>query len=216
MSQESCIVGNCAVKERLEVVDERASGEITGLLRDWKEGEQSAEARLFEILMPELRRIASASFRRERPGHTLQPTALVNEAFLRLAHARTIDWQDRGHFLAVAAKVMRRFLIDHARSRPAVHILPIEQLPPEVVGSRSELEMVVTIDTLLEQLNLESPQQRAAVELKFLLGLTDSEAADALDLTLHTFQRQWHRARKWLFAKLTATSCQPKANEIGA
>jgi RNA polymerase sigma factor (TIGR02999 family) len=166
--------------------------------------------------MPELRKIATASFRNERPGHTLQPTALINEAFLRLVKARTVDFQDRGHFLALAAKVMRRFLIDHARSRPAVHIVPIEQLPPEVVRSRSELEMVVMIDTLLDELELESPQQRAAVELKFLLGLTDAEAAETLQLTLHTFQRQWHRARKWLFEKLTAVPCQTNVNKTNA
>lgn len=190
-------------------------GDITELLRDWKEGDRSAEAQLFEILMPELRKIAVASFRNERPGHILQPTALVNEAFLRLLKARTIDWQDRSHFLALAAKVMRRFLIEHARSRPAIHIIPIEQLPPAVAGSRSELEIVLVIDALLDELELESPQQRAAVELKFLLGLTDSEAAQALDLTLHTLQRQWHRARKWLFEKLTATACPTNTTKIG-
>ena len=190
--------------------------EITELLQDWKGGDRSAEAQIFELLMPELRKIAAASFRNERPGHNLQPTALINEAFLRLVPARAIDWQDRGHFLALAAKVMRRFLIDHARSRPAIHIIPIEQLPPAVVGNRSELEMVLLIDVLLNELELESPQQRAAVELKFVLGLTDSEAADALHLTLHTFQRQWHRARKWLFEKLTATACPTKANKTGA
>jgi RNA polymerase sigma factor (TIGR02999 family) len=191
-------------------------GEITGLLREWRAGDRAAEARLFEMLMPELRKIASASFRNERPGHTLQPTALINEAFLRLVKARTIDWQDRGHFLALAAKVMRRFLIDHARARPAVHIVPLEHLPPEVVRSRSELEMVVIIDALLDELERESPEQRAAVELKFLLGLTDAEAAETLHLTLHTFQRQWHRARKWLFEKLTAMPCQTKANKTSA
>lgn len=191
-------------------------GEITELLRDWREGDRSAEARLFEILMPELRKIAASSFRNERLGHTLQPTALINEAFLRLVKARTVDWQDRRHFLALAAKVMRRFLIDYARSRPSVHIVPIEQLPPEVARSRPEVEMVVIIDALLDELELQSPQQRAAIELKFLLGLTDAESAETLGLTLHTFQRQWHRARKWLFEKLTETPCQMNAKKTSA
>ncbi len=190
-------------------------GVITELLRNWKKGDPAAESQLFELLMPELRKIAAASFRNESPGHLLQPTALVNEAFLRLVKAKNIDWQDRSHFLALAAKVMRRFLIEHARSRSTIHIIPIEQLPLAVSGNRSELEIVLLIDALLDELEVESPQQRAAVELKFLLGLTDSEAARTLGLSLHTLQRQWHRARKWLFEKLTATACPTNATEIG-
>jgi RNA polymerase sigma factor (TIGR02999 family) len=179
-------------------------GEITILLQQWRTGDRTAESRLFELLMPDLRKIAGHCFRRERPGHTLQPTALVNEAFFRLADAKNIDWQHRGHFLALAARVMRRYLIDHARGRPNVNFLPMEGLPERVLGTRTPLELVIAVDTLLDELDTESHQRRAVVELKFVLGLTDAEAADSLHLSLHTLQREWHRARKWLFERLSA------------
>jgi RNA polymerase sigma-70 factor (ECF subfamily) len=95
------------------------NNEITQLLHRWQTGDHDAESKIFELLLPEQRRIAARCFRHENAGHTLQPTALVNEAFLRLAAARNIDWQDRGHFLAMAARFMRRYLIDHARRNPA-------------------------------------------------------------------------------------------------
>lgn len=172
------------------------------LLQQWRAGDARAESRLFELLMPDLRRIANRYFRKERAGHTLQPTALVNEAFLRLAAAKNIDWQDRGHFFALAATIMRRYLIDHARGRPNVQFLPIEGLPEQILADHSQLELAVAVDGLLNQLEKESHQQRAVVELKFFLGLTDTEAADALGLSLHTFQREWYRARTWLFERL--------------
>jgi RNA polymerase sigma-70 factor (ECF subfamily) len=180
------------------------SNEVTQLLQQWRNGDSQAESRLFELLMPDLRRIAVCCFRGERTGHTLQPTALVNEAFIRLATSRNIDWQDRSHFLALAARIMRRYLIDHARSRPSIHILPIDGIPDGVLGKHTRLDLAVAVDALLDELEKESPQQRAVVELKFFLGLTDAEAADALGLKLHTLQREWHRARTWLFERLSA------------
>src|SRR5215813_2054671 len=116
-------------------------GEVTQLLHKWRSGDREAEGRLFELLLPDLRTIAGRCFRAERPGHTLQPTALVNEAFLRLAKSKNIDWQDRGHFLAVSARVMRRLLIDHARTRPSVRFLPMEGLPERVLSTRTPLEI---------------------------------------------------------------------------
>ena len=159
-------------------------GEITQLLRQWGTGDRQAEDRLFELLLPDLRKIAGRCFRGERPGHTLQPTALVNEAFLRLAKNKNIEWQDRGHFLAISARIMRRYLIDHARARPSVSFLPMEGLPERVLGTHTPLELAITVDALLDELEAESHQRRAVVELKFFLGLTDAEAADALNLTL--------------------------------
>jgi RNA polymerase sigma-70 factor (ECF subfamily) len=182
---------------------EGSPGEITVLLQKWRTGDPHADSRLFELLMPDLRKIANRCFRRERAGHTLQPTALVNEAFLRLAHAKNIDWRDRGHFFALAARIMRRYLIDHARSRPSIDFLPMEGVPEHILGEHTKLELAVSVDTLLDALEKESHQQRAVVELKFFLGLTDVEAAEALNLTLHTFQREWYRARKWLFTRLS-------------
>jgi RNA polymerase sigma factor (TIGR02999 family) len=154
--------------------------------------------------------------RNERSGHTLQPTALVNEAFMRLAAAKDIDWHDRGHFLALAARVMRRHLIDHARARPDVHFLALEGLPEYVLSNHTKLELVVAVDELLEELGKESPQRRSVVELKFFLGLTDTEAADALNLSLHTFQREWYRARRWLFERLSTKRWNAGPNAMRA
>jgi RNA polymerase sigma-70 factor (ECF subfamily) len=178
-------------------------GEITLLLQRWRTGDSQAESRLFTLLMPDLRKIAVRCFRGERPDHTLQPTALINEAFLRLATAKNIDWRDRGHFFALAATIMRRYLIDHARSRPSVDFLPMDGVPEHILGKHTKLELAVAVDALLDQLEKESHQRRSVVELKFFLGLTDEESAEAMNLTLHTFQREWYRARKWLFERLS-------------
>jgi RNA polymerase sigma factor (TIGR02999 family) len=192
------------------------AGEITRLLRRWQSGDRSVEPDLFEMLLPELRRIAIRCFRGERPGHTLQPTALMNEAFLRLANAKGIDLQDRGHFLAIAARVMRRYLIDYARKRPGVDFVPMEGLPEGVLAKRSNLEMAVAVDALLDQLAEISPQRRAVVELKFFLGLNDNEAAEALNLSLHTLQREWYRARSWLFDRLNTESWKASPSTTSA
>jgi RNA polymerase sigma factor (TIGR02999 family) len=184
--------------------------EITQLLRQWGTGDRQADDRLFELLLPDLRKIAGHCFRDERRGHTLQPTALLNEAFLRLAKIKNIEWQDRGHFLAVSARIMRRYLLDHARARPSICFLPLEGLPERVLGNHSSLELAMTVDALLDELEAESHQKRAVVELKFFLGLTDTEAAEALNLTLHTLQREWYRSRRWLFERLIT---QPGAEQ---
>ena len=176
--------------------------EITTLLHQWRAGDRDAESHLFELLMPDLRKMADRYFRNERRDHTLQPTALINEAFLRLARTKNIEWNDRGHFFAVAATIMRRYLIDYARTRREAERLPMEELPDQVFGTHNKLELAIAIDALLDELERESPQKRSVVELKFFLGLTDEEAAGALNLTLHTFQREWARTRRWLFERL--------------
>lgn len=178
------------------------AGNVTQLLQQWRAGDLQAEAALFELLLPDLRKIAGCCFRGERSDHTLQPTALVNEAFVRLVRAKNIEWRDRGHFFALAARIMRRFLIDHARAQPSVQFLPMEGFPERALGRRTPLEIAITVDALLNELEKESPQRRAVVELKFFLGMTDEESADALNLKLHTFQREWHRARLWLYKRL--------------
>jgi RNA polymerase sigma-70 factor, ECF subfamily len=178
-------------------------GEVTQLLRQWRVGDAEVEARLFELLTPDLHKIAERCFRREPAGNTLQPTALVNEAFMRLAKSKAIDWQDRGHFLAISARIMRRFLIERARVRPDIICLPMDGLPEEMFGTRTPSELVIAVDELLNELEKTSPIQRSVVEVKFFLGLTDQEGAVALGLTLHTFQREWSRARRWLFDRLT-------------
>jgi RNA polymerase sigma factor (TIGR02999 family) len=190
--------------------------EITQLLRRWRSGDGAAEARLFDLLMPDLHRIAACCFRSERPGHTLQPTALVNEGFLRLAAAKGIEWQDRGHFFVIAARIMRRCLIDHARSRPAAEFLSLEGLAEGVLAQRNPLELAIAIDSLLEEMAAEHPQRCSVVEMKFFLGMTDAEAADLLGLSLHTLQREWFRARRWLFEKLSAGQWNTAPNTTSA
>lgn len=190
--------------------------EITQLLKRWRSGDEAAEARLFELLMPDLHRIAASYFRRERAGHTWQPTALVNEGFLRLASAKGIDWQDRGHFFVIAARIMRRCLIDHARSRPGADFLSLEGISEGALAQRSPLEVAVAVDTLLEELAAEHPQRCSVVEMKFFLGMTDEEAADSLGLSLHTLQREWYRARRWLFEKLSAGKWNTAPNTTSA
>jgi len=184
-------------------------GEVTRLLRNWQSGDAASESKLFELLLPDLHKIAAAHFRRERQGHTLQPTALVNEAFFRLASARKVEWQDRGHFLAIAARIMRRYLIDHARDRPDAEIVPVADFPESVRHRRSQLEWAIAIDLLLEEMGRSFPKQRTVVELKFYLGFTDSEAAETLNLPLRSLQREWFLARRWLFERLNGDACKP-------
>src|SRR5262245_23095633 len=137
--RDSAIIGPFLVPMKPGGTVASDPGEITQLLHQWRTGDRQAESRLFELLLPDLRKIAGRCFRGERPGHTLQPTALVNEAFLRLAAAKNIEWRDRGHFFALAARIMRRYLIDHARARPSVQFLPMQGLPERVVGKYTQI-----------------------------------------------------------------------------
>src|SRR5439155_1008927 len=156
--------------------------------------------------MPDLRKMADRYFRNERRDHTLQPTALINEAFLRLVRTKNIEWNNRSHFFAIAATIMRRYLIDYARARPNIERLTMDGVPDRVLVTYNKLELAVAVDALLDELERESPQRRSIVELKFFLGLTDEETAQALNLTLHTLQREWARARRWLFQRLNKKS----------
>jgi RNA polymerase sigma factor (TIGR02999 family) len=190
-------------------------GEVTRLLHRWQQGDKEAESQLFGILMPELRKIAGCCFRGERPGHTIQPTALVNEAFLRLVAAKNIAWKDRGHFLAIAARMMRRLLIDHARSRPTVQFTPMEGLPERILGNHTPLELAIALDILLDELEAESRQKRTIVDLKNIVGLTDPEVAKVLNISLRTVQREWHDARIWLFKRMSAGGWKAASNTSG-
>lgn len=176
--------------------------EITLLLQRWRTGDRSSEERIFELLLPQLRAIAARFLRNERSGHSLQPTALVNEAFLRLVAAKDIDWKDRGHFLALTARIMRRYLVDHARARFKGELVSWEGFPEGLLANHSKLDLIIAVDKVLDELEKKSPRQRVVVELKFFLGLTDLETAQALKLPLRTFQREWHMARTWLFKQL--------------
>ena len=113
-------------------------------------------------------------------------------------------WQDRGHFLALAARVMRRLLVDYARSKPTVQFTPLENLPEPIQCDRTPREIQIALNSLLDELEVESPQKRTIVDLKNVLGLTDEEVAESLDLPLRTVQREWHDARVWLFKRMSA------------
>jgi RNA polymerase sigma-70 factor, ECF subfamily len=175
--------------------------EITHLLHQWRAGNREAENELFSQVMPDLRRLARYYLRGERKGHSLEATELVNQIYMRLVGARNQDWQNRAHFFAIAARAMRRYLIDHARGKPDVRFtaLGIDNLLPAM--SR-QLNLAVTVDDLLEQLEVVHPEWCHIVEIKYFLGLTDEEAAEALGIKLRTLQRGWRGARQWLFERL--------------
>lgn len=184
------------------------AGEVTVLLERVRAGDKAAENRLYEIVMPQLRRLAQSLLSRERRGHTLQGTELVNEVYLRLAGAK-LSLRDRSHFFAVAARAMRRELIDYARSRPKVDVLPIEGLPEGVIATSDRRDLALAIDELLDRMRETMPVECSVVELKFFFGMTDEETAEVLDLPLRSMQAKWHDARVWLFERAEAQQWKP-------
>ena len=188
------------------------AGEITRLLHAWSRGDRSVEERLFHLVLPELRNLARALMRRERRNHTLQPTELMNEAYVRLLASRERDWESRRHFLFLASRIMRRLLIDHARARTKPEVVPLissRDLPP---GPAGQIELAIAVDRLLDELEASHPEWCSIVELKYFVGLTDEETSQALGLRLRTMQRQFSDARRWLFERLNPSTCKTKAN----
>jgi len=181
--------------------------EITLLLQQWRGGDRDAESRIYEVLMPELRAIAGRSLRRERRNHTLQRTELVNEIFLKLYNSK-IEWQNRGHFLAIVTRMMRRFLIDYARKRFKPVLLSMEGLPEGLFAGRTPLDIVLAIDTLMDELESQKPQAAQVIVLRWYLGLTTEETAEKLGLSVRKVERNYHDARKWLFERLSKDSCK--------
>ena len=176
---------------------------LTRLLRDWQRGDADAGAALASAVHDELRRVAAARLRLERDNHTLQPTALVNEAWLRLVDQR-VDWQGRGHFFALAAQAMRRILVDHARRRcsnkrggnaPVASVDDLEELLPSPMPD----ERLLAMDEALTRLADIDPRQARVVELRFFAGLSVADTAAALDISPTTVKREWATARAWLF-----------------
>jgi RNA polymerase sigma factor (TIGR02999 family) len=179
---------------------------ITVLLKRWREGDGSAAERLVELVYSDLHRMAAREMRRERGPHTLQTTALVHEAFLRLCQAEAISWVDRVHFYAVAAQQLRRILVDHARRvQSSKRGGPLARLPIcEWDGAAVDLdERLLAVDEAL--CRLESLDARAAkvVELRYFGGLSEAEAADALKISVATLKRDWDFARSWLAGQLS-------------
>ena len=188
-----CAVTWCAVENQRD---------ITGLLHRWREGSTEAENELFALVMPELRRLAHYLMKGERKGHTLQATELVNQIYLRLVHAKDRDWRSRQHFFAIAGRAMRRYLIDYARGRRNADLVALDGVENLLPADSTRLDLAVTVDRLLGELASINPDWCTLVEVKFFLGLTDDEAAEALGMKLRTMQRMWLEARKWLFSQI--------------
>lgn len=178
------------------------NGDITKLLRRWGEGSIDAGDELFRLVKPNLQQLAHYFMGLERRGHSLRSSDLVNEIYFRLVAAKNRDWESRRHFFAIAARAMRRYLIDYARNRGKAQFVPLSDLEAALSAHESRVELALMIDKLLNELEKTQPELCSVVELKFFLGLTDEEAADALGLKLRTFQRMWQDTREWLFERL--------------
>ena len=174
-------------------------GDITLLLHEWRQGSPGAENQLFELVAPDLHRLAGYLMRRERKGHSLQPTELVDQIYFRLVAAKNQDWQNRRHFFAIAARAMRRYLIDHARGRPDAEFVAISGMENFLPADSAKVDLAITVDRLLNQLAAIKPEWCDLVEVKYFLGLTDEEAAEVLGIKLRSMQRMWRDARQWLF-----------------
>ena len=181
-------------------------GEVTGLLLAWNAGDPGAVERLMPLVYAELREIAERHFRRERPGHTLQPTAVVHEAYFRLVDQTRVTWKNRGHFLAVASQAMRRILIDHARGRDAEKrggpgqkvTLDLGVASPE---PSSEVDLLALDDALVRLRSLDEGQAQI-VKLRFFGGLTIEEAAEVMQISPSSVKRDFRSAKAWLFREL--------------
>lgn len=179
--------------------------QITVLLEQWGEGDPQALEKLTPLVYGELHRLASRYLRRERPDHTLQSTALVNEAYLKLVGQHSMRWQNRAHFFGIAAQLIRRILVDHARSRAAekrgssAPKLSLEEVP-EAAAVR-ELDLVA-LDDVLDDLAKIDPRQSRVVELRFFAGLSVEETAEVMQMSPATVKREWTAAKAWLFRQL--------------
>jgi RNA polymerase sigma factor (TIGR02999 family) len=183
-----------------------AQGEVTRLLLAWNQGDQSAIERLMPLVYDELRRLAERHFRRERVGHTLQPTAVVHEAYFRLVDQTRVTWKNRGHFFAVASQAMRRILVDYARARAAdkrgggekrVTLAAVEAAP-EPSG---ELDLLALDEALTRLKGLDGAQAQI-VELRFFGGLSIEETAEALETSPSSIKREFRSAKAWLYREL--------------
>ena len=185
-----------------------AEQDITQLLRDWGRGEKSALDRLMPVVYNELRRIARNFMRRQNPGHTLQTTALVNEAFLNLVDSSRVNWQSRTHFFAIAAQLMRRVLVDAARRRNSRKRggdhLRVTFDDGVDIGSESNTDLVA-LDEALTRLFELNPRHGRIVELKYFGGLTEEQISHMLDISERTVRRDWTLAKAWLFRELSGT-----------
>jgi RNA polymerase sigma factor (TIGR02999 family) len=182
-----------------------SSHQVTQLLLDWSNGKQAALDDLMPLVDQELHRLAHYYMRREKPGHTLQTTALVNEAYLKLIDQRQVRWKNRAHFFALSAQLMRRILVDHARKRKyakrgggAAKVT----LDEAMIVSRERGTDLIALDDALERLAALDPRKGQVVELRFFGGLTAEETAEVLDVSSLTIKRDWKMAKAWLYDAL--------------
>ena len=190
-------------------------GNVTNLLRELRGGNRMAETQLLELVYQELHRMAQRLMRSERIDHTLQPTALVNEAYIRLVSGAQGDWQDRAHFFAVAAQVMRRILIDHARANRSDKrggTLKRIDLDEPLLSIVENAEELIAVDEALNRLTAWDARQSKIVELRFFVGLSEDEIAEVLHISVRTVKRDWRIARAWLYGELRS-DCAPQASE---
>jgi RNA polymerase sigma factor (TIGR02999 family) len=186
--------------------------EITRLIREWQGGNRTAERAVFEALYRTLHRIALQCVRTERLNQTLGPTALVHEAYLRFSRSQPLEISDRGHFLALAARVMRRILVDRARARRANkrggELSRVDEAD-EIVGLGRDADRILAVDTALKKLGKSSPRQEKLVELHWFGGYTMDESADILGISARTARREWQAARVRLRGAIdgTASAC---------
>ena len=179
--------------------------EVTQLLLAWSDGDRAALDKLTPLVYEDLRRMAHRYMSRERPDHTMQTTALVNEAYLRLVNREAVHWQNRAHFFAIAAQVMRHILVDHARSHAyakrggGTRKISLDEA---MVVSQERAAEVVALDDVLKELAKIDSQQSRIVELRFFGGLTIEETAEVLHLSAATIKREWSTAKAWLYHEL--------------
>jgi RNA polymerase sigma-70 factor, ECF subfamily len=196
----------------MAVPPSRESKQVTGLLRAWSAGDRAALDRLTPLVYAELRRLARRRMHRERPDHTLQTTALVHEAYVRLVDAAAVDWQDRAHFFAVSGQMMRRILVDKARARlsakrgglarRASHSTPVNL--DEIPGSGNQQSAdLIDLDEALNVLAQMNPRHARVIELRFFGGLTVEETASVLGISPQSVMLDWKLAKAWLTRELT-------------
>jgi len=190
--------------------DDSGPPDITVLLHEWRGGDKDALERLMPLVYSELHVLASRYLSHERRDHTLQTTALVNEAYIKLAGQRGVDWQNRAHFFGIAAQLMRRILVDHARrdrrkkrGGSAPHIT-FDDVDPPSAPQPVDAADAYTLDRALSRLEAMDPQQGRVVELRYFGGMTIEETAEVLSLSTATVKREWAVARAWLFRELAS------------
>ena len=179
---------------------------VTQLLGEWSNGDEGALGKLFPLMHPELHRLAHHYMSRERAGHTLQTTAVLNEAYLRLVDNTTPVWQGRTHFIAAAAQLMRRIMVDHARERRSLKrgggALKVT-LDEAALVTETRSEELLALDEALESLAAQDPRKGQIVELRYFGGLTVEETAEFLKLSQRTVEREWNMAKAWLYRALS-------------